>query len=330
MNSGDHKGREPYGDYAGPATISGGAIDNTPIGASVPSTITGTTIVSVAGFSGPGTGITGIPATGLADGSISNGELLTLNGITTGTSIQSQIDGKEPVITLLSLAKGGTGANNSTGIAQGAVFAGPSGSAGAASFRAITSEDLPADLSIRSVALLPGQWRLLLVQEAQTGIFQRWYMTDVGDLYFTYNASWNNATSLWSQDDGGTDSWLHQGLYGTFAMRRKVAGAAAWNNTSWDYQDQNFGAYSESSTTRVYDFGIWFSARTVGDFIGGSIQFSVEFPSTPTSITFAITSSNGVNTGTVTAWATTRRGTQWGIQSTAFTGWVSGTITVGY
>jgi hypothetical protein len=80
----------------GVATITGGSIDNTPIGASVPSTIQGTTIVATVGFSGPGTGLTDIPASALADGSLSNAELLTLNTLaaTSGTMPAAPISGQ--------------------------------------------------------------------------------------------------------------------------------------------------------------------------------------------------------------------------------------------
>jgi hypothetical protein len=223
---------------------------------------------------------------------------------------------------------GGTGVSSAS---ANRVFAGPpSGPAAPPAFRALVNADLPADLQLRSVALLPGQWRLLLVQEAQSGIFQRWYLTDTGDLYVSYNASHDNATGLWSQDDSGTDSWVSWLAWGTMRLRRKVAGTSPWNDVSWDAEDAWYGSYLESSTTRVYDFGIWFSVRTVGDYVGNSIQFPVEFPSTPTSLTLSFTATNGVNTASAYCWSPTRRGTQWGIQSTAFTGWATGQLIVGF
>lgn len=179
-------------------------------------------------------------------------------------------------------------------------------------------------------ALLPGQYRLLLRQEAQPGVFQRWYLTDDGDLYFTYNAAYNNATQQWSQDDATRDSWLSQVLYGSYRMKRKVAGSAAWDNASWDAVDSWFGAYSESATTREYDFGVQASVRTVGDYVGGCIPFSTEFPSAPTSLTLNFLLSSGCNVATAYTWAVTRRGVQWAIQSTAFNVIAAGTLVVGF
>lgn len=328
MNSGDHSGREPYGEYSGPATITGGSIDNTPIGQTAAAPGYFTEIHSVLGWSAPG-------------GTVTNDELLTLQDIDTSVPIQTQIDnlalsvsGKEPIITLLSLAKGGTGVDSSASIAQNAVFAAPSASSGAASFRVLTSDDLPADLTIRSISLATGDSRLVLEQEApesQPGVHVRWYTTDQGDWIFAFNASWDNGTDLWSQDDPGPPSFVHRlPATGGLRIQKKNAGASPWNDTSWDVEDLYVGEYLESSTTRTYDFGIWFSVRTVGDYIGGCVQFPVQFPGTPTSLTFNITASSGVNTGSITAWSTTPRSTQWGIQSTAFTGWVAGTVTVGF
>ena len=178
--------------------------------------------------------------------------------------------------------------------------------------------------------LAPGDFRLLLVQEAQAGVFQRWYMTDAGDIYFTYNASYSNSTHTWSQDDATRDSWLSRVLYGNYAIRRKVAGAGAWADAAWDAEDLWAGSYSESATTRLYDFGIYFSVRTVGDYVGNCIPFAVEFPFTPTSLTFSITSSAGCNAGSIFAWGATRRGTQFAVQTTAFAGWCMGQLIVGY
>jgi hypothetical protein len=60
-----------------------------------------------------------------------------LNQSTTGTAAN--------VTAIVALANGGTGSDNSTGIAQNAVFAGPStGGAGAASYRALVASDIPS------------------------------------------------------------------------------------------------------------------------------------------------------------------------------------------
>lgn len=295
--NGDFSELEPRRRISGSAVITGGSIDGTPIGQTIASNIRGQTILALLGFSGPGTGLTDIPASGLADGSLTDGELLTLSGIDTGQTLQSQIDTKAPILRV---------------------------------FAPGTDDIL---IATSATTLTPGVWRLLVEQESpesQPGVYLRQYLTEDTEWVFSSNAAYSNVTGEWTQDDTGVDSWAHRLYPGGIKISKKLAGSPDWNDAAWDFEDTWQGYRLESATTRTYDFGIWFSVRTIGDYIGGSIPFSVEFPTAPTSISFSPNNSSGVNLGTLHAWNTTQRATQWGIQTTGFTGWVAGTVVVGF
>lgn len=279
----------PTHPLTGNAVITGGSIDGTPIGATVPSTIVGTTITSIIGFVGPGTGLTGIPSGALATTGVVAGSYPAV--------------GKSPTFTV-----------NSKG-----------------QLTAAGSQDFFIGTS--STPLTTGVWRLLVEQESpesQPGVYLRQYLTEDGEWVFAFNASYSNVTGEWTQDDAGLDSWAHRMYPGGIKIHRQTAGSPDWSDAAWDAEDSWQGSYVESATTRTYPFRYWFSNQTVGNFIGTDVTFPVWFPTAPTSLSFSITNSSGVNTGTITAWDTTQQGTGWGIQTTAAAGWVAGTLTVGY
>jgi hypothetical protein len=295
--NGDFSELEPRRRISDSAIITGGSIDGTPIGQSIASNIRGQTILALLGFSGPGTGLTDIPASGLADGSLTDGELLTLSGIDTGQTLQSQIDTKAPILRVF----------------------------------APGTDDILIGTS--STTLGSGEFRLVVQQESpesQPGVYLRQYLTDDAEWVYSFNASYDNVAKEWSQDDGGLDSWAHRLYPGGVAIQKKLAGSPDWNDAAWDSQDTWSGAFLESATTRTYQFRYWFSNQSVGAYIGADITFPVWFPSTPTSFSFSVTNFTGVNTATLHAWDTTQQGCGWGVLTTAAAGWIAGTLTVGF
>ena len=121
---------------------------------------------------------------------------------------------------ILPLANGGTGVDASSAISQNFVFAGPSGSAGAASFRALTSADLPASASYWTSATgginyAGGNVGIGTTSPAkQLSIYNSATSGDIhlGSYNATYNAMWLNgdtATTSANFFSGATDKDLY-------------------------------------------------------------------------------------------------------------------------
>lgn len=146
-----------------------------------------------------------------------------------------------------------------------------------------------------------GDFNMLFpVPLSAAGQYSRIYQFENGDLFYTKNALWNDATSEWNADDVAqvASAFRFDLVESKFFMYTNIYVYANW--TTWD---QTVELAPNGVTTAPGEVEAYFAAQSytpVITNIGCGVNFPKRFPSFPSSFSVTVTSSFNIDVPSVT------------------------------